>query len=801
MKFRFCYQPVVVALSLAFAFTSAADVPSTKNNPPTDEKRPGQTNGVFRPVRPGPADGRIAFVTARMLEQLHYLRQPFNDATSSKFLDRYLDLLDPQKLHFLQADLEHFELYRTNLDNVTITRRGMADVLPAAEIFNRFMLRLQQRVSYADQVLAGEKFTFNTDEKIVINRKDAPAPKDLEEARKLWNQRLRFEYLQERLGKIESRKKAEKDKRSPTPGYTEGKPKTEHEEIVDTLKNRYHRTIRAFQEWDNEDVLQVYLSALSHVYDPHSDYMGAEQLESFAMSMNLSLFGIGAELMSEDGYCTIRRLLPGGPAEKSKKIKEKDRIVEVAQSNQPPVDVVDMSLSKAVQLIRGPKGTEVRLTVIPAGESSSRRQIITLTRDEIKLEDQEAKAKVIDVPGRAGAGSLRLGVIDLPSFYATFNPMSLRGKAEAKSTTDDVSKLLTKLKQENVAGIILDLRRNGGGSLEESIRLTGLFIKEGPVVQSRDTDGRIQIKSDRDGEIAYDGPLIVLTSRFSASASEILAGALQDYGRALIVGDISTHGKGTVQSVNELKPFMRVGDLELTNEPGALKLTIAAFFRASGASTQLKGVTPDVILPSILNESVDIGETALEYALPWDTIDAAKYEPLNMVTPVLGEVKRRSAERVASGKDWAYVREDIQLFKKRQADKTLSLNEKVRLKEKTEEETRQKARENERKARQEFEEKIYEITLKNAGLPGLPPPVQKTNSLAKAQASGTSTNALAEVPGKTKSEDIISAPGEDELDEEAAPAVDVPLQETEKILADYIALLSGREVARSTTKK
>lgn len=800
MKFRFCYQPVLAALSLAFAFTVAADVPSTKNSPAADDKRPAQTNGVFRPVRPGPADGRIAFVTARMLEQLHYLRQPFNDATSSKFLDRYLDLLDPQKLHFLQADLEHFELYRTNLDNVTITRRGVADVLPADEIFNRFMLRLQQRVSYADQLLATEKFTFNTDEKIVINRKDAAAPKDLDEARKLWKQRLRFEYLQEHLGKIETRKKAEKDKRAPSPGYTEGKPKTEHEEIVETLKNRYHRTLRAFQEWDNEDVLQVYLSALAHVYDPHSDYMGAEQLESFAMTMNLSLFGIGAELMAEDDYCTIRRLLPGGPAEKSKKMKEKDRIVEVAQSNQPPVDVVGMSLNKAVQLIRGPKGTEVRLTIIPAGESSSRRQIITLVRDEIKLEDQEAKAKVIDIPNRAGSAPLRLGMIDVPSFYATFNPMSLRGKAEAKSTTDDVAKLLTKLKQENVAGIILDLRRNGGGSLEEAIRLTGLFIKEGPVVQSRDTDGRIQVKSDRDGEIAYEGPLIVLTSRFSASASEILAGALQDYGRALIVGDISTHGKGTVQSVNELKPFMKVGDLELTNDPGALKITIAAFFRASGASTQLKGVTPDVILPSILSESEDIGETALDYALPWDTIDSAKYEPLNMVAPVLGEVKQRSAERVATGKDWAYVREDIQLFKKRQADKTLSLNEKVRLKEKSEEEARQKAREKERKARQESDEKVYEITLKNAVLPGLPAPVQKTNNVAKVQESGTSTNALAEVPGKTKSQDIISAPGEDELDEEAAPAVDVTLQETEKILADYIALLRGREVAKTTQK-
>ncbi len=753
-----------------------------------------KTNHVFKPVRPGAADGRIAFVTAKMLEQLHYLRQPFNDTVSSKFLDRYLELLDPQHLHFLETDLEHFELYRTNLDNVTITRRGMADTLPATDIFNRFMLRLQQRVSYADQLLDGAEFTFDTDEKIVINRKDAPAPKDLDAAKKLWRQRLRFEYLQERLAKLDTRKKAEKDKREAAPTFTTGKAKTEHEEIVETLKNRYHRTLKTFEDWDHDDVLQIYLTALSHVYDPHSDYMGRAQLESFAIGMNLSLFGIGAELLSEDGYCTIRRLLPGGPAEKSKKIKEKDRIVAVAQSNQPPVDVVEMNLTKAVQLIRGPKGTEVRLTIIPAGESSSKRQIVNLVRDEIKLEDQEAKAKVIDLPV-PGHSTVRLGVIDLPSFYATFNPGGMRGKAENKSTTDDVAKLLTKLKQENVHGVVLDLRRNGGGSLEEAIRLTGLFIKEGPVVQSRDAEGRIMIKSDRDPGIAYEGPLIVLTSRFSASASEILAGALQDYGRALIVGDISTHGKGTVQSVNELKPFMRVGGLEFTNEPGALKLTIATFYRASGASTQLRGVTPDIVLPSILNESKDIGEASMDDALPWDTIGSAKYEVFDMVAPVVAELKRRSAERIQSSKDWAYVREDIEDFKKRQADKTISLNEKTRLREKADDEVRQKSRENERKARKDPEEKVYEITLKNALLPGLPPPVRKTNHVARAEAA---TNTLSTATSKPVSDDILDAPTAAELaDEDEAPAVDVPLKETEKILADYITLLRAREVART----
>ena len=329
--------------------------------------------------------------------------------------------------------------------------------------------------------------------------------------------------------------------------------------------------------------------------------------------MNLSLFGIGAELVSEDGYCKIRRLLPGGPAIKSKLIKEGDQIVAVAQSNQPPVDIVDMNLTKAVQLIRGPKGTEVRLTIIPAGALAT--NVLSLIRDEISIEDSAAKASLIEFPDTRG-GQLRLGVIDLPSFYATFDVSNSKDKPGPKSTTADVARLLTKLKEQNVAGIILDLRRNGGGSLEEAIKLTGLFIKTGPVVQVRDEHGRVQEVDDTDPSVLYDGPLMVLTSRGSASASEIVAGALQDYGRALIVGDASTHGKGTVQSVNQLRPLIRIADKSLTNDPGALKLTIKEFFRPSGHSTQLQGVIPDIVLPSVASESKDIGESALDNPLP-----------------------------------------------------------------------------------------------------------------------------------------------------------------------------------------
>jgi carboxyl-terminal processing protease len=446
-----------------------------------------------------------------------------------------------------------------------------------------------------------------------------------------------------------------------------------------------------------------------------------------------------------------------------------------------------MNLNKAVQLIRGPKGTEVRLTVIPAGADMSVRKEVTLIRDEIPLEDMAAKGKVIDLPGSDGT-TTRMGVIDLPSFYATFNPSNARERAENKSTTADVIKLVNKLKQEGIKGLILDLRRNGGGSLEEAIRLTGLFIKEGPVVQIQSFDGDFQEDSDTDPSVLYDGPLVVLTSRFSASASEIVAGALQDYGRALVIGDVATHGKGTVQSVNPLKPYVQFSDKSLTNDPGALKLTIKKFYRASGASTQLRGVTPDIVLPSVLNESKDFGEDSLENALPYDTRESSKFEPVNRVAPYLEELRKRSNDRIASDKDFDYIREDITHYKKTQADKTISLNEQTRLREKEEADARQKTRDQERLARKETTEKVYEITLKNASLPGLPPPVAKTNSLAKVTVQGgggTNETASSAPPASPRAEESSD-------DEEKAPAVDATMNEAQHILVDYLELLNKR---------
>ncbi len=733
-------------------------------------------------ITPGPEDGRIAWRTAQMLEYFHFAHHPLDAEFAGEFMDFYLEKLDRQHLHFLQTDLNSFERFRTNLDHLTINAQRKADVTPAFEIFSCFITRLQQHVAYVEDLLQHEKFEFKADERVTVNRKDLPYPKDLDEAHQLWRQNLRLEYLDAKLGLEDAKKNAPATN---APAST----KSIHEQIMETLAHRYQRSLRFFADWNNQDVLGEYLTALAHVYDPHSDYFNKETLDQFTIQMNLALFGIGAELQFDDGYCKIRRLMPGGPAEKGKQLKVNDRIVAVAQSNQPPVDVVEMNLTKTVQLIRGPKGTEVQLTVIPEHESSP-RTVISLIRDEIALADSAAKGTVIELPGRAGETN-RLGVINLNSFYAPMGPSAKSGKdSSGEYTSVDVAKLLTKFKNENVGGVILDLRYNGGGSLDEAVKLAGLFIKEGPMVQIKTSEGRVIVLPDPDPTSLYDGPLIVLTSRFSASASEIVAAALQDYGRALIVGDISTHGKGTVQSVNYLNNLPGV---HFETEPGALKVTVQKFYRASGVSTQLKGVLPDIVLPGELNYAKDIGESSLEHPLECDTIKSAEYDKLNLVQPYLGELLKRSTARVATNQDFGYVRDAIERFRKRQDDKTVSLNEKQRLKEMAEDKARVAAERKERLARKDSDAKVYEISLKQADLPGLPPPVQKTNSLALTSGS-TDTNAALTAARRAK-------PGTNSAvaDSAAEPTpVDVNLDEAEHILEDYILLMQKHGLLTAT---
>ncbi|HTH48678.1 MAG TPA: carboxy terminal-processing peptidase [Candidatus Limnocylindria bacterium] len=788
-------------------------------------------------LEPGPDDSRIAKTVGRFLQSTHYTRHKFDREIGQKMFDRYVDALDPQKLYFLQSDLGEFDTVRNSLDDLTLR---LGDTTPACDIFNRFLQRFDESYSLVINRLRDGKFDLASNDTFLVNRKDAPRPKDLKEARKLWADRLRFEYLSEKLNAgdrdtllgqftthlkdgnydkltasltntFSPEKAAELTQfaklqyqaaQANAKGASAAKSKSiehtvalvgqrlagdEHDEIIKKLTRRYQRTLRNLKQFESDEVLQLWLDSLGHAYDPHTDFMGKRELEQFAMQMNLRLFGIGATLASEDGYTVIREVRPGTPAEKSKQIKVGDKVVGVAQAKSDFVDVIDEKLTKVVEQIRGPKGTEVRLSIIPSGADSSVRKIVSIIRDEIKLEDSEAKAKLVELTGDNGK-MMRVGVIDLPSFYANFSVGGIRGSG--KTTTGDVAKLLKKLTAEGAEGIILDLRRNGGGSLEEAINLTGLFIKSGPVVQIRNYDGSIQVDEDTDDSVAYDGPLMVLTSRFSASASEIVAAALQDYGRAILVGDSSTHGKGTVQTVQELAPYLRG-----TDNPGAVKVTIRKFYRASGGSTQLKGVTPDITLPSI-NSYAEIGETSLDNALAWDTIPSAKIDKVNRVQPYLTELTKRSTLRVNKDKDFDYVREDIERFRKMLADKSVSLNEDKRRAEKAADKARADARKKELAARHDPQPTTYEITLKVADQPGLPVPMTNTLAVLKlAHDAATATNSVAvnaAAPSDLPAAGTLSEPDDDEGEDTGHVATDIPLKEAERILLDLIQLSTGK---------
>jgi carboxyl-terminal processing protease len=771
-------------LKLSFPLRAADTLASTT-------KATSESTSAASHLKPGPDAGKIAFVTTKMLEEIQYLRHPFDATISSRFFDAYLNSLDPQHLHFLQSDLAEFSAYRTNLSRLINDRRREADTTPAYEIFSRYMERLQQHVAYVEETLKKETFEFNSNDRATLSRRELPYPKNLDEAKQIWHERLRYEYLIEKLGpeKVNSTNSVQtKTDSLPTYQFTNRfeiqnaetnslktatasnqpeKHKPTRDEIVAAINKNYHRTLHLFEGWDSNDVLNDYLLWLARSYDPHSDYQGPMDYEDFAMQMNLSLVGIGASLRSEDGYCKIIDLL-NGPAKLSGKIKEGDRIVKVAQSNQPPVDIVDMPINKAVRLIRGIKGTEVRLTIIPVGTPESTREVVKLVRDEIKLENGEAKGKIIEMAANSGK-TAKLGIIDLPSFYAPLDPSH-----SGPYTSVDVAKLLKKFEEENVAGVILDLRRNGGGSLEEAIRLAGLFIKQGPIVQIRHFNGDIDVREDTDSSVAYDGPLILLTSRLSASASEIVAGALQDYGRALIVGDASTFGKGTAQQIYPLSGVRMLSDM--TNDPGTLKVTNSKFYRASGASTESKGVLADIVLPSLWNDSPDIGETNLENHLPYDTIPTSTFEKLNLVQPELAELTKRASARMATNKDFDYLREDIEQLQKQRADKTVSLNEKQQLTDREQIISRHKQREQERASRKVTKNTVYELTVENAGKPGLPPPAKETNSVSTASA---------ELDEAMPDADVSNELGE-ALRAEMDHAEAVRLEEAERILMDYI---------------
>jgi carboxyl-terminal processing protease len=685
-------------------------------------------------------DGKISNVVGRVLERYHYLQKPLNDEISQQMLKNYLSVLDSNRLVFLQKDIDEFNAkYGTYLDNAVLS----ADSAPAFEIFDRFILRLQEKTAMAEKLLQ-EKQDFTGADTYAPDREKAAWPVDETETEKLWRSRIKFQLLQGRLAKE--------------------KP----ENTVKTISKRYARSLKMTKELEDLDILETYLTALTHAYDPHTDYLSPREAENFSINnIKLSLSGIGAILRTNmDGYAEIVSLVPGGPADLDKRLKPKDRITLVQQEKGEPVDVVDMNLNKVVDMIRGKRNTKVILTVIPAGApDDSVRKVITIVRDEIKLTEQQAKAQVIEHTGTTGMVT-RVGVINLPTFY--------------EDTAEDVAKLITRLKTEKVSSIILDLRRNGGGLLDQAQELVGLFVPSGPVVQVRDMMGKVQLLDTNDTRQVYNGPLAVLVSRLSASASEIVAGALQDYGRAVVIGDQSTHGKGTVQTLVPLERFSGFG----AEKPGEIKITVQKFYRISGGSTQKKGVIPDVVLPSIL-DYLEIGESSLPNCLPWDEIQKASYTRFNLVAPHLPEIQKRSGERVAKSTDFSYVREDIDLRKKKIAEKEISLNEARRKKEKDELTQIDNTRKKERTERKSPRDKVLEITLTT---------VEKNGP-----AVDVSTK-----PAQPSLAELMAAADEDETDgeksDEKTPDIDVPMDEAVNIAVDYAELLAGKNSSTVTVR-
>ncbi|MEJ2403959.1 MAG: carboxy terminal-processing peptidase [Candidatus Thiodiazotropha sp.] len=531
---------------------------------------------------------QTASVIVKVIEKYHYKDVPLDDAMSEAIFQRYFDELDPNRTFFLAKDIAQFSNYRDKLDDYLKNAR----IDPGFEIFRLYRKRVNEAVKHALELVDG-KFDFSLDETYVFKRKDEPWAQTRAELDDIWRKRVKNDFLDLRLM---------------------DKP---DDEIRDTLKSRYERLLSRVEQFNSNDVFQAFINAYTYSLEPHTSYMSPSTSENFDISMSLSLEGIGAVLKDEDGYTVVQKTIVGGPAELSEQLHAGDRIVGVGQGLESRVqDIVGWRLQDVVEQIRGPKGSVVRLEVLPKGDGR-KRKTITLVRNKIKLEDQAAKSYIIE--NLDGMENYHIGVIEVPTFYRDFGAEA-RGEEDFRSTTRDVRNLLVKLKQQGVSGIVIDLRENGGGSLSEATELTGLFIDSGPVVQIKDAMGKIEVEQDPDQDIAYDGPLAVLVDRNSASASEIFAGAIQDYKRGIVIGE-PTYGKGTVQTLVDLSRFVPGRDKDL----GRLRLTMAQFFRINGGSTQHRGVIPDIQFPTA-RFSQDYGERSLDNALPWAHINPAHFK-------------------------------------------------------------------------------------------------------------------------------------------------------------------------------
>ena len=606
-------------------------------------------------LQPGRDEVIASLNVVELLKRHHYSKPPLNDQRSVIIYDSYLKLLDPSRSYFLASDIAEFDKWKTQFDD--FLKDGNLD--PGFTLYKRYLDRVKSRLDFALAELnkGVDSFDFNAKESLQIDRKDAPWLNTEAELNDLWRKRIKDEVLRLKIAGKEPAK------------------------IQELLTKRYKNQLARLDQTRSEDIFQAYINTFAMSYDPHTNYLSPDNAENFDINMSLSLEGIGAVLQSDNDQVKVVRLVPAGPADKTKQVAPADKIIGVAQGDKEMVDVIGWRLDEVVKLIRGPKGSVVRLEVIPASNAPNDQtsKVVSITREAVKLEEQAAKKSILNL--KQEGKDYKLGVIEIPAFYLDFKAFRA-GDPNYKSTTRDVKKLLTELQKEKVDGVIIDLRNNGGGSLQEATELTSLFIDKGPTVLVRNADGKVDVLEDENPGAFYKGPMALLVNRLSASASEIFAGAMQDYHRALIIGG-QTFGKGTVQTIQPLNH-------------GELKLTLAKFYRVSGQSTQHQGVLPDIAFPSII-DTKEIGESALPQAMPWDTIRPAIRPASDPFKPYIAQLKANHDARTQKDAEFIFIRDKLALAEKLMNEKTVSLNEAERRAEHADIEAKQLAMENARR--------------------------------------------------------------------------------------------------------
>ncbi|NNG23214.1 carboxy terminal-processing peptidase [Telluria aromaticivorans] len=734
----------LIMAAVAFAMSAHVVTAQPEKTASVQPSRSPATIGATQ-MKPLAEQTQAAVWASRVLGRYHYKAVPLDDAMSQKIFDNYFEGLDSEKLYFTQSDVDQFAPMRTKMDDA-INNENLT--VPFA-IYNLYQQRFGERMAYARQLLkTTPDFTLN--ETLQLDREKAPYARSEEEIRDLWRKRVKNDWLRLKLA-------GKSDKG-----------------IRETLDKRYDNYVGRIRKLNNEDVFQMFMNAYATAIEPHTNYLGPRSADNFDIAMRLSLEGIGAVLQTRDEYTIIREIVPGSPAALSGKLKVGDRITGVAQGAGPLTDVLGWRIDDVVQLVRGEKGTTVRLDVLPGDAGPDAKPVtVSMVRKKISMEEQAAKKSIIEV--KDGGVKRRVGVISLPTFYLDFEARR-RGDKDFRSATRDVARILAELKKDKVDNVLIDLRNNGGGSLTEAIELTGLFIDKGPVVQQRDAQGRIEVESDTNAGLAWDGPVGVLINRGSASASEIFAAAIQDYGRGLVIGEPS-FGKGTVQTLIDLDRFSPGEKVRY----GELKMTIAQFFRINGGTTQLRGVTPDIKLP-VLSDVDNFGESSYDNALPWVAIKPASFAAAGDLKELIAPLQKRHEARIAKDKEFQFLQEDIAEVMKVRKENAISLNEAVRRKERDSQNARAKLRE-----------------ARLAGAAGTATDEPATGPAGK--------EARGKVPAPTKPEKttvaLRGAPRQDDglqfderdlkaelaAEKAAKDAKDILLQEAANILADEVGML------------